>query len=194
MQIAFHADIAKEAGDFQIEEVLRKINSKLVRRHPHVFSDGQAKDAREVEQNWEQIKAQERNDKGEMKSPVQGIPANLPALAYAQLMQDRVSKAGFEWDDIFGVLDKLIEEVAEFKAAVTPEEKEHELGDLLFSMVNLTRWAGAHAEDVLRQANQRFGNRYLGMEKLAAARGLDFEALSLDKKEELWQESKRLVG
>ena len=194
VQIAFHADIAKEAGDFQIEEVLRKINSKLVRRHPHVFSDGQAKDAREVEQNWEQIKAQERNDKGEMKSPVQGIPANLPALAYAQLMQDRVSKAGFEWDDIFGVLDKLIEEVAEFKAAVTPEEKEHELGDLLFSMVNLTRWAGAHAEDVLRQANQRFGNRYLGMEKLAAARGLDFEALSLDKKEELWQESKRLVG
>ena len=194
VQIAFHADIAKEAGDFQIEEVLRKINSKLVRRHPHVFSDGQAKDAREVEQNWEQIKAQERNDKGEMKSPVQGIPANLPALAYAQLMQDRVSKAGFEWDDILGVLDKLIEEVAEFKAAVTPEEKEHELGDLLFSMVNLTRWAGAHAEDVLRQANQRFGNRYLGMEKLAAARGLDFEALSLDKKEELWQESKRLVG
>ena len=194
VQIAFHADIAKEAGDFQIEEVLRKINSKLVRRHPHVFSDGQAKDAREVEQNWEQIKAQERNDKGEMKSPVQGIPANLPALAYAQLMQDRVSKAGFEWDDIFGVLDKLIEEVAEFRAAVTPEEKEHELGDLLFSMVNLTRWAGAHAEDVLRQANQRFGNRYLGMEKLAAARGLDFEALSLDKKEELWQESKRLVG
>ncbi len=194
VQIAFHADIAKEAGDFQIEEVLRKINSKLVRRHPHVFSDGQAKDAREVEQNWEQIKAQERKDKGEMKSPVQGIPANLPALAYAQLMQDRVSKAGFEWDDIFGVLDKLIEEVAEFKAAVTPEEKEHELGDLLFSMVNLTRWAGAHAEDVLRQANQRFGNRYLGMEKLAAARGLEFESLSLDKKEELWQESKRLVG
>ena len=101
MQIAFHADIAREAGDFQIEEVLRKINSKLVRRHPHVFSDGQAKNAREVEQNWEQIKAQERNDKGEMKSPVQGIPANLPALAYAQLMHDRVSKAGFECDDDF---------------------------------------------------------------------------------------------
>ena len=194
VQIAFHADIAKEAGDFQLEEMLHKVNSKLVRRHPHVFSDGQAKDARDVEQTWEKIKAQEREDKGESKSPVQGIPADLPALAYAQLMQDRVGKAGFEWDDISGVLDKLIEEVDEFKAAVTLEEKEHELGDLLFSMVNLIRWAGAHAEDVLRQTNQRFGNRYLEMEKLATERGLDFEALSLDRKEELWQESKRLVG
>ncbi len=194
VQIAFHADIAREAGDFQIEEVLHKVNSKLVRRHPHVFSDGQAKDAREVEQTWEKIKAKERKDKGETKSPVQGIPADLPALAYAQLMQDRVGKAGFEWDNISGVLDKLIEEVDEFKAAVTLEEKEHELGDLLFSMVNLTRWVGAHAEDVLRQANQRFGKRYLEMEKLASERGLDFEALSLDRKEKLWQESKRLVG
>ena len=194
VQIAFHADIAREAGDFHLEEVLRKINSKLVRRHPHVFSDGQAKDAREVERNWEQIKAEERKEKGEIKSPVQGIPADLPALAYAQLMQDRVGKAGFEWDDISGVLDKLVEEAAEIKAAITPEEKQHELGDLLFSMVNLTRWAGAHAEDVLRQANQRFSKRYLGMENLAAERGLNFEALSLDEKEELWQEAKRLVG
>ncbi len=194
VQIAFHADIAREAGDFQLDEVLHKINSKLVRRHPHVFSDAQVKDAREVEQNWEQIKAEERKEKGETKSPVQGIPADLPALAYAQLMQDRVGKAGFEWDDISGVLDKMVEEVAEFKAAATSEEKEHELGDLLFTMVNLARWAGAHAEDVLRQANQRFGRRYLGMEKLAAERGLDFEALPLDQKEELWQEAKRLVG
>jgi len=84
--------------------------------------------------------------------------------------------------------------VAELKAAATPEEKAHELGDLLFTMVNLTRWSGAHAEDVLRQANQRFGKRYLSMERLASERGLDFEALPLDQKEELWQEAKRLVG
>jgi tetrapyrrole methylase family protein/MazG family protein len=194
VQVAFHADIAKEAGDFELADVLRKINSKLVRRHPHVFADGHAEDAREVERNWEQIKAQERKEKGESKSPVEGIPIDMPALAYAQLMQDRVGKAGFEWDDISGVLDKIVEEVAELKAAVTPEEKVHELGDLLFTMVNLTRWSGAHAEDVLRQANQRFGKRYLSMEKLAADRGLDFNALPLEKKEELWQESKRLVG
>jgi tetrapyrrole methylase family protein/MazG family protein len=194
VQVAFHADIAKEAGDFQLEDVLRKINAKLVRRHPHVFADGHAKGAREVERNWEQIKAEERKAKGESKSPVEGIPGDLPALAYAQLMQDRVGKAGFEWDDISGVLDKIVEEVAELKAAATPEEKMHELGDLLFTMVNLTRWSGEHAEDVLRKANQRFGKRYLGMEKLAAERGLDFNSLSLDQKEELWQEAKRLVG
>ena len=194
VQVAFHADIAKEAGDFQLEDVFRKINAKLVRRHPHVFADGHAKDAREVERNWEQIKAEERKAKGESKSPVEGIPGDLPALAYAQLMQDRVGKAGFEWDDISGVLDKIVEEVAELKAAATPEEKMHELGDLLFTMVNLTRWSGEHAEDVLRKANQRFGKRYLGMEKLAAERGLDFNSLSLDQKEELWQEAKRLVG
>ena len=194
VQVAFHADIAQEAGEFQLEDVLRKINSKLVRRHPHVFAGGHADDTREVERNWEQIKAQERKDKGEIKSPVEGIPNDLPALAYAQLLQDRVGKAGFEWDDVSGVLDKIVEEVAEFKAAVTTEEKVHELGDLLFSMVNLTRWAGAHAEDVLRQANQRFGRRYLSMEQLAVQRGLDFDALPLEQKEELWQEAKRLVG
>ena len=194
VQVAFHADIAREAGEFQLEDVLRQINGKLVRRHPHVFADEHAEDAREVEQNWEQIKAQERKEKGESKSPVEGIPVDMPALAYAQLMQDRVGKAGFEWDDISGVLDKIVEEVTELKATNTPEEKVHELGDLLFTMVNLTRWSGAHAEDVLRQANQRFGKRYLSMEKLASEQGLDFEALPLDLKEELWQEAKRLVG
>ena len=194
VQVAFHADIAQEAGEFQLEDVLRKINGKLVRRHPHVFAGGHAEDAREVERNWEQIKAEERKAKGESKSPVEGIPSGLPALAYAQLMQDRVGKAGFEWEDVSGVLDKIVEEVAEFKAAATPEEKAHELGDLLFSMVNLTRWAGAHAEDVLRQANHRFERRYLSMEKLAAERGLGFTGLPLEQKEELWQEAKRLEG
>ena len=121
-------------------------------------------------------------------------PNGLPALSYAQLMQDRVGKAGFEWDDVSGVLDKIVEEVAEFKAAASQEEKAHELGDLLFSMVNLTRWAGVHAEDVLRQANQRFGQRYRQMEALAARRGLEFTALPLDQKEDLWQEAKRLLG
>ena len=194
VQVAFHADIAREGGEFQLEDVLRQINGKLVRRHPHVFADGHAKNAREVERNWEQIKAQELRARGESKSPVEGIPNGLPALAYAQLMQDRVGIAGFEWDDISGVLDKIVEEVAEFKAAATPEERGDELGDLLFSLVNLTRWAGAHAEDVLRQANQRFGQRYLKMEALAAQRGLDFTSLTLERKEKLWQEAKRQVG
>ena len=194
VQVVFHADIAREAGDFQLEDVLRNINAKLIRRHPHVFSDGQAENAREVEKNWEQIKAEERQAKGKSKSPVEGIPVDLPALAYAQLMQDRVGKSGFEWDDITGVLDKIVEEVAEFRAASTAKEKEHELGDLLFTIVNLTRWTGAHAEDVLRQANQRFSRRYLSMESLAEERGSDFNGLTLNQKEDLWREAKKIVG
>jgi tetrapyrrole methylase family protein/MazG family protein len=194
VQVVFHADIAREAGDFQLEDVLRSINSKLIRRHPHVFGNEKAENAREVEKNWEQIKAEERQAKGKSKSPVEGIPVDLPALAYAQLMQDRVGKAGFEWDDISGVLDKLVEEVAEFRAASTAKEKEHELGDLLFTIVNLTRWTGAHAEDVLRQANQRFSRRYLSMESLAEERGRDFNGLTLNQKEDLWREAKKIVG
>ena len=191
VQIAFHADIAREAGQFSMGDVVERINRKLIRRHPHVFSDEKVSDAREVERNWERIKAEERAASGTSKSPVDGIPASLPALAASQLMQDRVARAGFEWDDVSGVLDKISEEIEEFRRAASHEEKTHELGDIFFSLVNLSRWVDAHAEDVLRQANARFRSRYLGMEDLAARRGVDFESLTLDGKEELWQEVKR---
>ena len=192
VQIAFHADIARESGTFDMGDVVERINRKLIRRHPHVFADEMVSDAREVERNWERIKAEERAASGTRKSPVDGIPASLPALAAAQLMQDRVARAGFEWDDVSGVLDKAAEEIEEFRNARTPEEQVHELGDILFVLVNLSRWVDAHAEDVLRQANSRFRARYLGMEELAEERGLDFEALPLAEKEELWQEVKRM--
>lgn len=191
VQVAFHADIARETGDFELSDVLTRINDKLVRRHPHVFAGETVGDAREVERNWERLKAEERDRQGVRKSPVEGIPSDLPALAYAQLMQDRVGRAGFEWDDISGVLDKIVEEVEEYRKAETEEQRADELGDLLFTVVNFARWSGVHAEDVLRQANQRFRSRYLGMEGLAEERGLDFTALPLNEKEELWQESKR---
>ena len=194
VQIAFHADIARESGSFDMGDVVERINRKLIRRHPHVFADETVADAREVERNWERIKAEERAAAGTRKSPVDGIPASLPALAASQLMQDRVARAGFEWDDISGVLDKLAEEVEELRRAETQEEKVHELGDVFFVLVNLSRWMDAHAEDVLRQANSRFAARYRGMEELAAERGLDFEALPLEDKEELWQEVKRRNG
>ena len=190
VQVAFHADIAAEAGEFEIADVLRKINEKLVRRHPHVFADEEVSDAREVERNWERIKAEERGQAGVRKSPVEGIPGDMPALAYAQLMQDRVARAGFEWDDVSGVLEKIVEEVEEFRQAATPDERVHELGDIMFTLVNLARWSGVHAEDVLRQANRRFQSRYLRMESLATEKGLDFESLPLVEKEALWQEGK----
>jgi len=194
VQIAFHADIAREAGEFSLADVLTSVNRKLVRRHPHVFGDVEVADAREVERNWEQLKAQERSRQGGSNSPLEGIPKDLPALVYAQLMQDRVARVGFEWEDLSGVLDKIVEEVEELRQATTVEEKTHELGDLFLVMVNLCRWLNIQAEDALRQANSRFRRRYVKMEELAAQRGLDFSQLPLDEKEVLWQEAKGLEG
>ena len=190
MQVVFHSQIADENGSFNIDDVVKKITDKLVRRHPHVFGDTTASDAREVELNWDALKAQE----GTRKSPVDGIPGDLPALAYAQLMQDRVGRRGFEWEDMSGVLDKVSEEIQEVREAPTDEEREKELGDLLFTLVNLARWMGMQAEDSLRRTNQRFRTRYTTMEELAANAGLDFPQLPLEQKEELWQDAKKLLG
>ncbi|MEK7878969.1 MAG: nucleoside triphosphate pyrophosphohydrolase [candidate division NC10 bacterium] len=194
VQVAFHAQIAREAGEFDLNAVLGQVNRKLVRRHPHVFGGVPVGDAREVERNWERLKEAERGPESARKSPADGIPDSLPALTYAQLMQDRVGRDGFEWEDLSGVLDKVVEEAEELRRAASDQEKLHELGDLLFSMVNLCRWRGVHAEDALRQANRRFRQRYIGMEDLAAQRGLDFRQLPLSQKEELWQEAKLREG
>ena len=192
VQVAFHVQIARDAGEFALAEVLTSINRKLIRRHPHVFSDATVADAREVERNWEKLKEQERGQRGARQSPAEGIPSALPALSYAQLMQDRVARAGFDWEDVSGVLDKIVEEVDELRQAVTEREMTHEMGDLLFSIVNLSRRLNIHAEDALRQANLRFQRRYAQMESLAASRGLNFSQLPLAEKELLWQEAKGL--
>ena len=191
VQIAFHAQIAQENNEFNFGKVIGRINQKLVRRHPHVFGDTSVADAREVERNWEALKEAERGERGVKKSPVDGIPQDLPALAYAQLMQDRVGRAGFEWEDISGVLDKLVEEVEELRQAPDLQQKALELGDVFFTLVNLSRWLNLQAEDALRQANRRFLSRYTQMEELAASRGLEFPQLPLAEKEKLWQEAKQ---
>ncbi len=191
VQVVFHADIARAAGDFDIADVLTAINRKLIRRHPHVFGDGSAADARQVERNWEQLKAAERRQAGKPEpSAMDSVPAALPALTGSQLIQDRAARFGFDWDDAGGVLDKLVEEIDEFRAAATPAERVDEFGDILFAIVNLARWSGIQAEDALRQANAKFSSRYRMMERLAVERGLDFTALPLEDKEALWQEAK----
>ena len=189
VQVAFHCQIAAEAGEFRAEDILAAATDKLVRRHPHVFGDAVVADAREVERQWERLKETE----GARKSRVEGVPQELPALATAQLLQDRVSRDGFEWEEVSGVLDKLVEEVRELQSAETAEEQAKEFGDLLLTMVNMARWMGIHAEDSLRQANGRFQQRYALMEKMARQRGLGLAELPLEKKEELWQEAKRLL-
>jgi tetrapyrrole methylase family protein/MazG family protein len=191
VQVAFHADIARQAGSFDIADVLTAINRKLIRRHPHVFADGTASDARQVERNWEQLKAEERRQAGKPDpSAMDSVPAALPALTAAQLIQDRAARFGFDWDEVDGVLDKITEEIAEFRAAKTESERADEFGDILFALVNLARWSGVHAEDALRQSNGRFRNRYRTMERLARERGLEFGAMELEDKEALWQEAK----
>ena len=191
VQVAFHADIARAAGEFDIADVLAAINRKLIRRHPHVFADGSASDARQVERNWEQLKAEERRQAGKPEpSAMDSVPAALPALSAAQLIQDRAARFGFDWDDAGGVLDKLVEEIGEFRDAVTDEERLDEFGDVLFALVNVARWSGIQAEDALRQANAKFRSRYRVMERLASERGQDFVNLPLDEKEALWQEAK----
>ena len=187
VQVAFHTQMAQEAGDFQAADMLTRVNQKLIRRHPHVFGDASAaKDANEVELRWEELKRKERPGGSLLGS----LPRELPALAYAQLMQDRAAKAKFDWEDMAGVLDKVAEEVRELKDAPDPAARAQELGDLLFSMVNLARWTGVHAEDALRQANVRFNHRFETMERLCKERRLDFVVLSLDEKEALWQQAK----
>ena len=191
VQVVFHADIARAAGQFDIADVLTAINRKLIRRHPHVFGNGLAGDARAVERNWEQLKAEERRQAGQPEpSAMDSVPPALPALAAAQLIQDRAARRGFDWDDAVGVLDKIVEEIGEFQNAGTDAERADEFGDILFALVNLARWQGIQAEDALRQANAKFRRRYRTMEGLAARRGQDFGALSLDDKEALWQEAK----
>ena len=191
VQVAFHADIARQAGGFDIADVLTAINRKLIRRHPHVFADGTASDARQVERNWEQLKAEERRQAGKPDpSAMDSVPAALPALTAAQLIQDRAARFGFDWDEVDGVLDKITEEIAEFRAAKTESERADEFGDILFALVNLARWSSVHAEEALRQSNGRFRNRYRTMERLARERGLEFSAMELEDKEALWQEAK----
>ena len=190
VQVVFHSQMAREAREFRVEDVVSGASDKLIRRHPHVFGDASVTDAREVERNWERLKREE----GASRSPVEGIPRDLPSLAYAQLMQDRVSKVGFDWDDVSGVLDKVVEEIQEIKTAPGDEARAREMGDLLLSLVNLARWLGIHAEDALRDANARFSRRYVTMERLTSERGLDFPQLPLDAKEKLWQEAKAETG
>ena len=190
--VAFQAGIAEEADEFTHGKVFDTLISKLVRRHPHVFGDVQADDAGQVVANWDAIKRDEKM--GSDGSNLDGLPRHMPALAYAQSVQGRAARSGFDWDDISGVLAKVVEELGEISEAQSDEEKEHELGDLLFSIVNASRWMGIDSESALRHANNRFYSRFTTMERFGRERGLPFAELPLDEKEALWQEAKALEG
>ncbi|MYC70240.1 MAG: nucleoside triphosphate pyrophosphohydrolase [Gemmatimonadetes bacterium] len=194
LQVVFHAQIAAEEGRFDIEAVGQAIVDKLVRRHPHVFDDASADGADEVLLRWEQIKKQERREQGEAApSLLEGIPKHLPALMRAYRIQTRVAQQGFDWDEVDGALDKVEEEFAELRKAWETDGAaavEEEFGDLLFSLVNASRFLKVDPEQALRRAVIKFERRFRALEDIVQARGEEVATLSLAALDEIWDEVK----
>jgi tetrapyrrole methylase family protein/MazG family protein len=188
LQIALHAQIAAEAGEFDIGQVLSSINSKIIRRHPHVFGELEVKDAREVLLSWETLKQEER---GKDVSILSSVPDNMPTLAYSQAIQQRAARVGFDWKELKGILDKLTEELEELEQAKDQQQKVREFGDILFALANAARWLGVDLEAALRQANERFRERFAYMEQACQRRGVAMQELSLEQLDELWEEAKK---
>ena len=192
MQVVFHARMAEEAGLFSMQDVINGITEKLIRRHPHVFGDINVKDADEVLTNWEAIKRAEKKDR---KSVLDGVPKDFPALMAAYKLQHKAAKVGFDWPDIDPVWDKLREEIEELEEATvdaTPERIEEELGDVLFTIVNLARFLKIDPEIALTATSRKFKRRFSYIENKVKEKQQKWEQLSLLDLDDLWQEAKML--
>lgn len=191
LQIVLHAQIAAEAGEFRMEDVIDGISRKLIRRHPHVFGEIGSTSVKGVLQNWEKIKKDERAQNGKAdKGILDGVPAGLPALTQAQELQDRAARVGFDWPSIGPVWDKVHEELEEVRLAKTPGEVEKELGDLLFAIVNIIRWNKVDAESALRGTNQKFRRRFKYIEGEARNASREMQSMTLDEMDGFWNEAK----
>ncbi|MET0361860.1 MAG: nucleoside triphosphate pyrophosphohydrolase [Sphingobium sp.] len=187
LQVAFHARMAEQAGHFCLQDVIDGVTAKMVRRHPHIFGDGVAREDGHAQ--WEAIKAAERAQMEPDPSALAGVAIALPALLRAEKLQKRAARTGFDWPDTIGVVAKIHEELDEVRDAITPAEREDEVGDLLFAVVNLARHLKVDPEAALRGANAKFERRFRGMENLA---GDGFAVLALDEKEALWRRVKSM--
>ncbi|UUR08673.1 nucleoside triphosphate pyrophosphohydrolase [Sphingomonas glaciei] len=177
LQIVFHAQMAAEDGQFTLSEVLDGISDKMERRHPHIFGD----DPTGGHHRWEEIKAAERAAKADDPSVLAGVALALPALERAAKLQKRAARTGFDWPDVEGPRAKILEELEEVAGATNDEEREEEIGDLLFAVVNLARFHGINPEEALRKGNAKFERRFRAIE---AAPG--FTGMTLDEQEQLW--------
>ena len=192
-QVVFHAQIAKELGLFAFDDIVQSISDKLVRRHPHVFGDTQVLSAEEQAVAWITHKQKERAQKksGEENSILDGITVGLPAITRAVKLQERTAQVGFDWPQIEPVLDKVAEELAETKHAIVNEQSEEkiteEVGDLLFSVINVARHAGIDPESALRRSNAKFERRFKAVELQVTARGLTMGQVSSDELEDIYQ-------
>src|SRR5215467_14427543 len=202
LHIVFQAQLGKEDQTFDINTVIQKISDKLVRRHPHVFANQSAGTSAEVIKNWEAIKAQEKAEKLNKRSPQQrslleGIPSKLPAIHEAHQISARAARVGFDWPDIEGVFEKLQEEVLELKEVIAEDAGdpkrdriEDEIGDLLFVIVNIARYLKIDSESALKRANRKFKSRFQWMENELTRQGRTIEETNLDEMEALWQRAK----
>src|SRR5262247_509753 len=195
LHVIFHAQLGKEASQFDINTVIEKISDKLVRRHPHVFGDESASTAEEVIKNWEAIKAQEKAQKLKNRTPnqrslLEGIPSKLPAIHEAHQISSRAARVGFDWPDIEGIFDKLQEELRELKdeiaedgSAPRQDRLEDEIGDLFFVMVNIARYLKIDSESALKRANRKFKARFQFMEAALAREGKTLDQVDLNEME-----------
>jgi tetrapyrrole methylase family protein / MazG family protein len=196
LQVVLHAQLAAEEGVFDLTDVNAAIASKIVRRHPHVFGDAEARTASDVNRQWERIKADERASAPDAdaaaprKGALDGVSRTLPALAASQEMQERAANIGYDWPTIDGVIEKVTEEANELIEATSAREQEEEFGDLLMVLVNVGRKLGIDAEAALRAANDKFRRRFATVERLAAERAVALRDLSFEQLDELWDAAK----
>ena len=190
LHVVLQTQIATEAGEFKLADIMEGINKKLVHRHPHVFGSRKVEGAEEVMHNWHTLKQQERETDTSMLA---SVPRHMPALDYSQEVQRRVAQVGFDWEDVDGVIEKLAEEVGELQHAGSQERRAEEFGDLLFTLANIARRLGVYLESALREANRRFYRRFSHMEEICRQRGVNIADLSFDEQNALWEEAKKRV-
>jgi MazG family protein len=197
LQVLFHADLARETGAFDITDVIAGIRDKMIRRHPHVFGDVKADTAGEVLKNWAKLKAEEKKAAGgsepTLRSALDGVPRHLPALLEAFQLTRKASQVGFDWESVEGIVEKLNEEVAELRESLENRQgraTEEEVGDLLFTIVNISRFLKLDPEVTLKKANLKFKTRFEDMESSASRSGIRLSDLSKEELEVLWQSAK----
>ena len=190
LHVVFQGSIAEQDGKFQLVESLITVNEKLISRHPHVFGDAQADEAFHAKQNWEAAKHKEKG----RDSRLDGVPKNLPALVRAQRLQQKASYAGFDWDKVEKVWEKIHEEILELKEAQLSNNKKHieeEMGDVIFAVVNLARFLDISAENSLRKTNKKFINRFKKVEEGINEQGKEIDDATLEEMDAIWNEAKR---
>lgn len=192
LHILFYSKIGEEKGDFDIYDVADKLNRKLIFRHPHVFGEAKAESAHDVELNWEQIKLKEKDGN---KTVLSGVPAALPALIKAERIQEKAANVGFDWEKREDVWAKVKEEIGELEKELRSDNqasREEELGDVLFSLINVSRLYGINAENALERTNRKFIDRFNYIERRASEEGLNLKEMTLEQMDRFWNEAKQL--